>query len=331
MQHAPLCYSSTSSRFSMLRGKWTRNQSHRPTYSNLSCALEWSKYSCVHQGAVEHAAAAASLSFEPEDGCRLLTLSNRHVLPPGWRAWLIGDSLIRQLLISIGCSLGRAVTRTRVSWPECHLKQAWPCHHTRNCIECGEHSGAEIIELELASGASLHFLGESSKSHLPPVRTLRATDVVIVQPGIHDEGLARVSAAVKTAQLLNLTVVWVITPQDAFASPKGHGIYNRSFLTEKRRPSTPKLDDEQCDVWTPPTRSQHEWSAIRSGRYPEFRTGLAGVVELDGLNGLGDAKVGRGVGAHGDCAHYCMPGPPDVLARAVITMLAQLLSLAKVV
>ena len=321
MPHAPLCYSSASSRFSMLRGKWTRNQSHRPTYSNLSCALEWSKYSCVHQGAVEHAAAAASLSFEPEDGCRLLTLSNRHVLPPGWRAWLIGDSLIRQLLISIGCSLGRAVTRTRVSWPECHLKQAWPCHHTRNCIECGEHSGAEIIELELASGGSLHFLGD-----LPPVSTLRATDVVIVQPGIH-AGLARVSAAVKTAQLLNLTVVWVITPQDAFASPKGDGIYNRSFLAEKRRPSTPMLDDEQCDVWTPPTRSQHEWSAIRSGRYPEFRTGLAGVVELDGLNGLGDAKVGRGVGAHGDCAHYCMPGPPDVLARAVMTMLAQLLSL----
>ena len=44
MQHTPLCYSSASSRFSMLRGKWTRNQSHRPTYSNLSCALEWSKY-----------------------------------------------------------------------------------------------------------------------------------------------------------------------------------------------------------------------------------------------------------------------------------------------
>ena len=118
-QLGPLCYASRESRFSILPGKWKRDWTHRPAYSNLSCPLEWSKYSCSHQGLPQHAAAAASHRFEPAGGCHLLTLSedvHRRFIPSRRRIWMVGDSLMRQLLISIGCALGRAVTTTHVSW-----------------------------------------------------------------------------------------------------------------------------------------------------------------------------------------------------------------------
>eukprot|EP00961_Rhodomonas_salina_P239325 3233066-Rhodomonas_salina.2 len=35
----------------LLRGQWVRDPSE-PAYWNLSCPLEWSKYSCVHMGNV---------------------------------------------------------------------------------------------------------------------------------------------------------------------------------------------------------------------------------------------------------------------------------------
>ena len=66
-------------------------------------------------------------------------------------------------------------------------------------------------------------------------------------------------------------------------------------------------------------RSAGEWQALHEEH--RILSKLAGVIELDGLNHQGDAKIGGGVGAHGDCQHYCMPGVPDFLARAVFAML----------
>jgi hypothetical protein len=42
-----------------------------------------------------------------------------------------------------------------------------------------------------------------------------------------------------------------------------------------------------------------------------------GIIWLDGLNNLGNAKVGEGSGPYGDCLHFCMPGPADEVARAL--------------
>lgn len=45
----PICFSTHEMRLKDLAGEWVRVESS-PHYWNLSCAAEWSKYSCVHQG-----------------------------------------------------------------------------------------------------------------------------------------------------------------------------------------------------------------------------------------------------------------------------------------
>eukprot|EP00966_Prymnesium_polylepis_P184863 4284420-Prymnesium_polylepis.1 len=47
---APCYFHDPSSRFAALEGTWVNSKRQRtPTYWNLTCPFEWSKYSCVHQ------------------------------------------------------------------------------------------------------------------------------------------------------------------------------------------------------------------------------------------------------------------------------------------
>jgi hypothetical protein len=310
------CFADPSDRFHALSGTWTKSSASL-AYSNLSCPLEWSKYSCAHQGAVAHSRTAASLRFEPT-GCRLLHLAGERsvarAFPSGRRVWFVGDSLLRQVLIAMGCTLPLA--RTEADWPPCSRRGRWPCHETLNCIDCGPHSGFNRVSLHLVGGASLHYTtrGASATSELPS--EVRAGDVVVIQPGVH--GSSRRSLAVAERALRrNASAIWLVTPQDVFKSPGGDGSYNVSYLRKIAR--TQRSSDLSCAAWTPPTRSRAEWAALR--RAPELLRRLSGVVDLEGLNGLGDAKVGGGVGSFGDCQHFCvrcdtpthiLPHPPWV-------------------
>lgn len=57
---------------------------------------------------------------------------------------------------------------------------------------------------------------------------------------------------------------------------------------------------------------------------------IDGIVSLEGMETLGRAKVGGLVDGHnltfGDCQHYCMPGIPNQMARAISMMLTSVLS-----
>ena len=66
----------------------------------------------------------------------------------------------------------------------------------------------------------------------------------------------------------------------------GDGSYNASYLRQIARA---RRGDLSCAAWVPPPRSRAEWAALRKA--PELLQRLSGVVELEGLNGLGGAKV----------------------------------------
>lgn len=116
--------------------------------------------------------------------------------------------------------------------------------------------------------------------------------------------------AVEELLAFKSSVIWLVTPQETFRS--GSGYYNASALGRDAAGA--------CARRVPAVRSAGEWRALRA--QPRVLAKLAGVVELDGLNGQGHAKIGGGgAGVYGDCQHFCMPGVPDLLARAVFAML----------
>eukprot|EP00750_Incisomonas_marina_P009601 INCI16053.3.p1 GENE.INCI16053.3~~INCI16053.3.p1 ORF type:complete len:339 (-),score=30.18 INCI16053.3:2316-3332(-) len=146
----------TARQFSRLAGTWeqfskpSQAQPDPTPFWNLSCPLEWSKYSCVHQGLEAHASAAASWRFVPRD-CELPRLLRPGVLAAalGNRSVFIGgDSLARQLFVSLGCRLLHA-SKVFASPTSVHAeaewggpsKRHWSCGSTNNCIQDGPHSG----------------------------------------------------------------------------------------------------------------------------------------------------------------------------------------------
>ena len=324
------CYGTPHSRQHTLRGSWRAGRSV-PPYWNLSCPLEWSKYSCVHQGA-EHAEAAARLEFVPT-GCVLPSNAAQlaKALPRGRRIVFLGDSMLRQVFISLGCLLpADAIERIEADWPQ---KASWPCHGTRNCVPKGIHSGFNDASVLLRGGGELIFKDSrpSNRAWASGAARLGRGDWVVLCVGMHEgrfgnpniqthlELATRLIAASSAA-----AVVWIATPQEAFNSPNGTGVYDTQHLEVLKRAHAQRTSCErratcsaaQCAAEVPDGRGAAELSALR--KQPRLHAALSGLVHLEGVNTLGSAKVGGGVGAFGDCAHFCMPGVPDFLARALV-------------
>jgi len=128
------CYSKRDERFASMRGSWTEAPAtNRASYWNLSCPMEWSKYSCVHQGAHAHAEHSQKLTFEPS-ACSLPDIGMQsYALPRGRRIVFIGDSLIRQVFIAFACLLSPHVEKLR-------SKVAAMCAGWREILAVPRHS-----------------------------------------------------------------------------------------------------------------------------------------------------------------------------------------------
>ena len=320
MPAAP-CYGTIAERHAPLSGRWIdATAPYHHAYNNLSCSLEWSKYSCVHQGAVEHASAAARRVFEPS--CELSRpRRDARVFAPGRTFHFVGDSLLRQMFVALGCILERHIVRAEANWPECGTGHNWPCHGTRRCVVCGAHSGFVDAQLHLDTGAVLSYRvsgADSMKNGL----TLRNGDVVLAESGVHSRDSAAqtqkvfrtITGGVRAHNVSSsgVSLVWVVTPQDAFHARDGSGSYNASYIERGHR---------GCARHVPPVRSRAEWPVLRA-----HADEIDGVIDFEHLEDQGDVKIGGGVGSHGDCQHYCMPGIPDIYASAIYTMLRSLVS-----
>ena len=235
------------------------------------------------------------------------------VFAPARRIIFSGDSLARQVFIAFACLLSSSAQSYEAQWHPCTAREPWPCHGARNCVGCGPHSGFTTAKV-LVGSSSLHFRAANKPNELGAVRDPRRRDVHVVETGIWGNSpFSMAQAKLRLVQRLlehNCTVLWLVTPQDAFQSPSGDGYYHAAFVRGQA--------SKACATWVPAGRSAGEWRALRSQQ--SILSRLAGVIELDGLNGLGHAKIG---GEQPDCQHYCMPGVPDLLARAVFAMLLQ--------
>lgn len=195
----------------------------------------------------------------------------------------------------------------------------WKCGTTRNCLKHGVHSGfGENIRVVLKNGAAVQYLGDAkdltgSGSHkgwknnwaLPS-----AGDAVVIELGVHSSPTQQAMRVTKTIESvingyllpLNVDVIWFATPPPSFHSK--HGCYDFS------------KQNMGCANTAEGIRSKDEWGVFRDRNNSETFAQMRGMVELESIELQGDLKVGRG-----DCQHYCMPGPPDISAAAIFTML----------
>lgn len=83
-----------------------------------------------------------------------------------------------------------------------------------------------------------------------------------------------------------------------------------------------KMTQGSCKKVVYNERSLTEWKYLKNS---SILNHLFGVIDLQGLNILGNLKVGNGMTHEADCTHYCMPGVPDIIATALITMIKNIL------
>lgn len=306
-------------------------------YSNLSCPMEWSKYSCVHQKNNFDAALAGinfSLSHQKE-----ILKSFQFVPPDRSRLVFIGDSLTRQVFISIACLLdglhSSIVAETRGQW-----LQKWPCHGSSNCVEGGKHSGFNVASVRFVNGAEIHFLplggtvgrdqaekgivsrmiqelddkgfvtmrNRTALASWSPLRLSR-NDTLLIIIGIHNK-VGNVAAAARQLNELG---------------NKLHAKANTSNVNYGRVMKNPLL-------WYMTTPTQHFWS--RDGQHsanastscretlPEKPRSKQEVEvlspnDIDQVFNYDDLRLGGMHIGNGDCSHYCMPGPPDRIAASI--------------
>ena len=313
---ADACYTERRNRLAILPGRWhPRPERHHSYAGNLSCPFEFRQYSCRASG-FGHAERAALVDFLP-NACHLSRVSAVRLAAwlNGGRLLLLGDSLMRQVFIALACALAAegAIESSHVPWRACVPAPS-------GGRACGEHSFATYLTIGLGGGGSvLHRDVAWFHERYEP----SPGDCLVVQAGVHNETRAHPTRAAERLleEMLALVqrerassapdgknpmLIWAETPAQHFVSEDGAGVYDPELST--RHKGSPCVDA------VPDTRSRAEWSLLR--QHPALLDRLHGVLALSGTNELGAAKFGVG-----DCTHYCLPGPPDVIARALYTML----------
>ena len=133
-------------------------------------------------------------------------------------------------------------------------------------------------------------------------------DVVIAQAGRHklQEHIESAVGTILKRSSGRVNVVWIETAESNFANRTGPY-------------------DTPCVSKAPHHEPRNDGAHL---------TGLTGIISLRGYGdgGLGDAKVGpigplavNPVNQAGkfDCLHFCLPGPPDAVVSALVTLLLQ--------
>ena len=156
----PMCYTH-GSRHNKLAGSWIPDTETlaNPPFWNLSCPLEWSKYSCVYIYAddLTHSHATKALRRFVPNKCQLpigtsavgTSATGNHFdgqrlakALAGRNLFLAGDSLARQVFVSLGCRTSH-VDKYDAAWGGPTGNKVWPGCHTdvfKGCKNHGEHS-----------------------------------------------------------------------------------------------------------------------------------------------------------------------------------------------
>lgn len=301
---------------------------HFGSYCNLSCPFEWSKYSCVLQGQHDKAAQAREHVHRALDGLGDLRL------PAGRRVVFVGDSQLRQVFIAIACALeaSGSVAEKRMDWAS---TTAWPCHGYPACRSFDIHSGFAVASLFTHDGSEIHFIPLAGTSLPWPSPHTRE------QPGLLERWLED-GPRLKPGMT-------AMTTQYGERLDRGHardflvlgvGIHFPANAKEMIR-TVRRLAEVQLGraavLYVPVVTSHFNTldglqgngvaaqtcvASIRSNVRSEVELGLLAGVPAVQVLAWGDSSLGLLHVGFGDCVHWCMPGPADVMGARVVRAVA---------
>mmetsp|Transcript_40363 Transcript_40363/g.59859 ORF Transcript_40363/g.59859 Transcript_40363/m.59859 type:complete len:409 (-) Transcript_40363:102-1328(-) len=317
-----------------------------PLYFNLSCPFEWSKYSCAHQGQLDRAVAAreyaaAHILWSNHQEARNNIHNRRR------RILLVGDSTIRQVFIALGCRYWMAglIEDFRLDWHK------WPCHGTWNCVEKGNHAGFNVGSIRLMGDTQheIHFLPHSgSLGKKEPniverwIRELQSSnqsnitfgrnlsmptlpeslvgdDMIVYNVGIHNSVEELRSKLQTPAEFGRLLL-------DLQKGDRGRSLPKLTVMTSVTQhfPTANGQYDYDADAKNKTCVSSVEVNPRREVELEVWQVGENTNEILD----YGDSGLGKHhIDMNGkDCTHYCLPGPPDVVASRLVQQVFQHLS-----
>ena len=316
------------------------------TYSNLSCPFEMSKYACATRTKL-HYQEQARLSVDflrTEPTKSTLNAFKRGF--PAKRVLLVGDSMMRQLFISIACN-SMDVRSSKVDW-----SPHWPgCKNSKACLTHGVHSGFNVGSLIFNGGGELHYVPHSggldhiepgiiqrfseelttkgkisfgNNTALEPVgaATLTPADVVVYCAGVHKgiggahhafenqvKDIAKFGKQLRSAKS-HPSFVYVTTPTQHFNTKDGlYSVHAVKAMNYTAAPNTVN----GCRT------------GVRVNPRQDFELKHLNVSNVDHILDYQDLELGALHIDKRDCTHYCMPGVPDGVSARLLSVLFRLL------
>jgi hypothetical protein len=321
-----LCFIEHSHRLEEVAGTWSNSSSRISNYWNLSCPMELSKQSCIHFGHSyqDHAEYAARLQFIPST-CVFLSLSQ---LLPYFSSLnktivFLGNSLGRQIMQGIACNAYHLdlIDHFDLPWFPCNdgkPNHQYPCQGALNCITCGNHSGFPTgSKIYFKSGTILADYFDYDKIDFSKDGR-RLVDMIVVQRKYISAYRNVQTVKSKNYGILPKLIVWHgWDPHFVSGGGLFDGKYNEIELL-KLKNSVGVVDCLNTVAPMIALQSQNELFKV----WP-----LDGFLQLEGVHTLGAAKVGNSVGKFGDCQHFCAPGPPDMIALAMVQLIVAIFTL----
>jgi hypothetical protein len=273
---------------------------------------------------------------------------------PPKKLLLVGDSTMRQVFIALGCWFWRnnEIIDHYVDWAT-----EWQCLDVPNCVTSGKHSGFNVGHFTLGNSNAKfnnHDAADRPQSSIPPPRLQVfflpiSGDVRFRQADIISRWQQELAATRHmTFSLQPYAPVYNLTHHDTIVYNIGlhvgnrHSIYRildqfgRALLSQGPPADRPKLVYMNTFTQHFPTATgrfagsmkhlpQDKYSCtekVASNPLLDMETDrIRAGVNVDQLFRPMDEELGLHHVGGNDCTHYCMPGPPDVFAVRLLTML----------
>ena len=302
-------------------------------YYNLSCPFEWHKFSCaaIQENEIDEQVAAASMKYYEEHRAEIWRAfdSILNDPPQPMRIFMTGDSLLRQVFISVACNAFslNAVEQSEVQW-----RKNSPCPEgIPKCIKRGEHGGFDAASVRFTNGMEIHYVPHGgfksrakaernvlqrmkrqvdnmgkidfgAKTAFPPSGPMTH---LVYNLGIHRNSRQSSKMLKSFASDIAMPlmkskqgpkIIYVTTPTAHFNTTDGQ--YLKDEMSEEKK---------QCiDRVTHNPKAELEKQILQEG------------VNVDVLIDYNDLELGALHVHKGDCVHYCMPGAADVVGARLL-------------
>lgn len=322
------------------------------TYWNLSCPLEMSTFSAAHIGGddfLQRAFKARNLSMS---ALPLLKNNDPWLLHHGRRIFFVGDSLLRQVFISLSCLYWNQVDHYAVPWFE---RRHGRTNHA-NTVSHGPHSKFEEARVILKGGTEFIFhhgiggllsLGQDYRSHDPNIwleACMRGIPFSTMTVDTRFDSIVSEQSVPRKAMQLNADDIVVLN--GSVHGDRQLNLNNIADLVDcmdrdpvKKKTMWPRLVYLATGAEHFPTSSgKFEEELIETNytcqqevprdllhehRQREEEIHLGHLMPIFGKDVL-DLEYSRGdlhVGGR-DCLHWIMPGIPDLLAASLVGSLS---------